>query len=92
MSIQALYLDHNKIGDQGGLSLAKAMSQNQALNILYLNDNEMTNTSIIKFSHALEDNECLSNLYLFNNNVTDQLKLIFKQKHLDRVFVNSTLE
>jgi len=72
--IKVLALSANHIGDEGGLSLAKLLTQNTSLTDLDISFNELTEKSIGHIFQAVKANSKILNLNLLGNDCSAQVE------------------
>jgi Ran GTPase-activating protein (RanGAP) involved in mRNA processing and transport len=66
-SLEALYLSHNMISDQGAIALAEAIQENKNLKCLTLKTNSVKTEGLSALSFAIQKNNTLEYLSIFGN-------------------------
>ena len=72
--VEELYLEYNKISDEGAKALAEALKVNTALQELYLGGNNVSDEGAKALAEALKVNTALQKLWLGGNNISDAVK------------------
>ncbi|CAI2366844.1 unnamed protein product [Moneuplotes crassus] len=86
-----LDIGNNYIDDIGAKAIAEMLKVNHKLSKLYLHFNELSNKGLIAISHALEENLALEQCYVYGNSITEEIQILAKIKHKNRILMKDTL-
>ncbi|KAL7545765.1 hypothetical protein ACHAWF_011275 [Thalassiosira exigua] len=70
-SLRTLYLERNKIGDEGANRLAKVLKENDTLEVMHLNSNEIGDEGAKSLADALQISTSLKTISLGSNQISD---------------------